>query len=472
MHLIISCAGQVPFSEETLLHREDSVSFRESVGINAKSSRANNEDNSNGKFSPALNGEDEVCRKRHTGHSIHEGDGSPTSSSSEPVGGRHARAISDGLDNGYLDRKSSKEDKWKHGELGCLKGSEKLKGDYDNEDLEVNGGKASSHKKNSSSESGGGKHRTLRSSPSNHRYRSRSRSSGHTYSIIDEYTHSKRRNPEEHGTHSYAGRQKTDYDPDEERMVECGRERGHVSKDLVVDDGREWSSSFHSREARDRGRSKDRIGDRDLIREKERERSRNREADRVHRREKERERSYERDRRDVERDRSRGREVDRDRRRERDRSWDVVERGRREKERERSWDRTRAGERDRVRVSERDDKYRERDKIKERERERRDDRYRHKDRDTLDKDRHMGYEDGKDSRDRYRNSRHARHEEKEDHWERRRNSDTGKDDNSMGTALEGGENKLERYSYFSSIKILYRDKFFVCIYLFLLFFFS
>ncbi|KAF7827834.1 serine/threonine-protein kinase prpf4B-like isoform X1 [Senna tora] len=459
-------ANLVPPREEALLQHEDAVSFRETVGINAKSSITNNEGISNGKFrSPALDGEGETCHQRQSSYSIHDGDGSPTHSRAEPPDGKFARANTDGLGNGYSDYKSSKGDEWQHREFESFKGNEMLKGEYDNEDLEVNGGKVNIHKKNSSSESGGGKYRTSGCSP-NYRYRSPSRSSGHTHSIIEEYAHSKGRNLDEHGAVSYAGRQKTDYSLDEERMMERGRERRHASRDLVVDDRRERSSSIYSREAYDRDRSRDM----DVRREKERERGRNREADHGHRREKERERSHERDRREKERersherdrrekerersherdrrdvvkDRSRGREVDRDRRREkeRDRSWDtVVERSRREKERERSRDRARGGERDRPRESERNDKNRERDKI--RERERRDDRNRHKDRDTLDRDKHLGYEDGDDSRDRYRYSRHSRHEDLDNQREGKRNSEPVKVDNSMETSLEGGYN-LER----------------------------
>lgn len=439
MLLITSCAGQVPFTEETLLQHGDSVSFRESVRLTAGSSKSKNEEIINGKFtSPASGARNEICHQRHAGSSIHEGDGSPTHSSAEPLDGKHARASKDGLRNGHLDHKSSKEDELQRGELGYFKGNERLKGDYDNEVLEFNGEKTSIHKKNTSSDSGGGKYRTSGSSPS-YRYRSPSRSSGRTHSIIEEYAHSKGRNPEEHG-------HRTDYDLDEERMAEYGRERRHRSRDLVADDRREHSSSFYSREASDRGRSKDRDVDRDLRREKERERSRNREGDRVLRREKERERSHERDRRNAEKDRSRGREVDRDRRRERerDRSWETVaERSRRDRERERSRDRVRGGERDRMRESERD-------KLRERERERRDDRNRHRDRDTPDNDRHLGYDDRMDSidsRDRHRYSRHSRQEEMEKLRDRKRNSEPVKGDNSMDTSLEGGDNTLERYIF-------------------------
>ncbi|XP_028768199.1 serine/threonine-protein kinase prpf4B isoform X1 [Neltuma alba] len=394
-------SNPVPSTEE-MLHGKDAIPSKEKVVTTAKGLETNSEDINNGRFiSPRLDGEDDTRHQGHTGHSRNEVDGSPTHSSAESVDAKHARAISDGLGNGYLDRKSSKEDKWPHGELGCFKGNEKLKGDYDNEDLEVNGGKLRIHRKNSSPESGGSKYRARESSP-NYRCRSRSRSSGHTHSVIEEYAHSRRRN-------------------DEERIGEYGRERGHVSRDLVAGDRREHSSSYYSREARDRDRSKDRDGDRDLRREKERERSRNREDDRVHRRGKERERSHEKDRRDVEKDRSWGREVDRDRRREkerdRERSWEIVaERHRSDRGRERSRDRGRVGERDRVRESERDDKHRERDKIRERER--------RKDRNVLDKDKNLGYEHGNESRDGDMRRKHLRHEEAESHREKKRNSES------------------------------------------------
>ncbi|KAI9084931.1 hypothetical protein K1719_033104 [Acacia pycnantha] len=380
------------FTEE-ILHQKDAIPSKETVGINGKGSETNNENISNGRFiSPGSDGEDDTCHQRHTGYRRNEVDGSSTHSSAESLDGKRARTSSDGLGNGHLDRKFSKEDKWQHGELGCSKENEKLKGDYDNE---VNEGKVRIHRKNSSPESEGGKYRTRDNSPS-YRCRSRSRSSGHTHHVVEEYSHPRRRNGEE-------------------RIGEYGRERGHVSTDLMAGDRREhW----------DRGWSKDR----DLRRGKERERSWNREDDRVHRREKERERSHEKDRRDVEKDRSRGREVDRDRRREkerdRDRSWETVaERGRSDRGRERSRDRARVGERDRVWGSERDEKHRERDKIRERER--------HKDRNTLDKDKNLGYEHGNDSRYRDMRSSHSRLEDSESHWERKRNSESVKVDNHM-----------------------------------------
>lgn len=43
----------------------------------------------------------------------------------------------DGLDNGYLNPKSSKADKWRNGELGRFKGNEKLKGDFDTLEADV-----------------------------------------------------------------------------------------------------------------------------------------------------------------------------------------------------------------------------------------------------------------------------------------------------------------------------------------------
>ena len=383
---------------------------------------------------------------------LHDDDGSPNQSCPGPQCGKDARDTKDGVGNGYLDPKSSKGDKRQNEELGRLKGNEKLKGEYDDEALEANGRKPNYHR-NSSSESEGEKYRMSRSSPSHDRYRSRSRSSGHTRdrsrsrSIVDEYAHSKRRHSREQGSLHYTGRDKTDFDLDEERLRACGRERGRGIIDLAVDDRRERSTRYHSREAQDRDRSRDSQVDRDLYREKKREEaSRNREVDWVRRTEKECERSYERDKRDVVKDRSRERDEDRDRRREmeRGRSWETdFERDRRRgKERDRSRDRTR---RDRDWESERDDKNWERDSIKERERERerRDDRYRHADRDTANsKGKHLRHEDGDDNRDRYR--KHPRHEETEYHRERKRNSRV--------STTEEDESKLERY--FTIYKIL------------------
>lgn len=412
---------QVHFTEEGI-HPRDAIPSKET----------NNEIISNGGFiSPGLDGEDDAFQRRHTGYRRNGVDVSPTHSSAESLDGKHVRAGSDALGNGYLDRKSSKEDKRQRQELGRFKGNDELKGDHDNEDLEVNGGKVAIHRKNSSPESGDGKYRTRESSP-NHRRRSRSRSIiGHSHKVVEEYTHSRRRY-------------------DEEITGEYGREREYASRDLMTRDRRERSSSYYSREARDRGRSKDRDGDRDLRREKDQERSRNREDERLYRREKERERSYEKDRRDVEKDRSRGRELDRDRRREkereRDRSWETVaERGRSDRGRERSRDRARIGDRDRIRESQWDDKYRERDKIRERER--------HKDRNTLDRDKNRGYEHGNESWDRDRSSRYARHEEAESHRERTRNSESVKVDN-----------RMDRYLYFFIYEVSTQNEIF---YLFL-----
>ncbi|XP_068491401.1 uncharacterized protein [Phaseolus vulgaris] len=343
-----------------------------------------NEDIGVDKFiSPATNADDVVSLNR---------------SIAETQDGKHA---TDDLDNGYLNSKSSRGDKWRNGELGHFKGNEKLKGDFDNETLEANVRKTYFHR-NSSSESGGDKGRISGSSPSHGRYRSRSRSIGHTRD--DEYVHSKRR--------------RSDYDYDEERVRSRGREHGHGS---VVDDRREYSSGYHNREAQDRDRSRDR----DLYREKKQEEtSRGKDIEWDRKRVKERERSRERYRRDVEKGRSRERE-DRDRRqeKERDRSWETVfERDtRRDKERDRSRDRTRDSKRDRDLENERDDRNRERDNIKERERrDDRDDRYRHKDRDTANgKDRRVRHEDGNDNGDRYR--KHSRHEENDYHWDRKKN---------------------------------------------------
>ncbi|KAL9317118.1 hypothetical protein ACSQ67_013635 [Phaseolus vulgaris] len=303
-----------------------------------------NEDIGVDKFiSPATNADDVVSLNR---------------SIAETQDGKHA---TDDLDNGYLNSKSSRGDKWRNGELGHFKGNEKLKGDFDNETLEANVRKTYFHR-NSSSESGGDKGRISGSSPSHGRYRSRSRSIGHTRdrsrsrSVLDEYVHSKRR--------------RSDYDYDEERVRSRGREHGHGS---VVDDRREYSSGYHNREAQDRDRSRDR----DLYREKKQEET------------------------------SRGKDIEWDRKR--------------VKERERSRERTRDSKRDRDLENERDDRNRERDNIKERERrDDRDDRYRHKDRDTANgKDRRVRHEDGNDNGDRYR--KHSRHEENDYHWDRKKN---------------------------------------------------
>ncbi|XP_061374668.1 uncharacterized protein LOC133316887 [Gastrolobium bilobum] len=428
-------------------------SDKKNPGLLTKNSKTRSEDISNDKFiSPALDAEEGTWRQSHLGHEVHEDDGSPNHLSAETQDGMDARASTDGVDNGYLARKSSKGDKRQNGELGHFKGNEKLKGDYHYEAPEANGMKVNCHR-NSSSESGGEKYRMSGSSPSHDRHRSRSRSTGHTRDrsrsrgIVEEYVHSKRRQAGEKGSHYYTGRHKTDYDLDEERGRARGRERDHGSIDLVVDDRREHSTRYHSREARDRDRSRDGDVDRDLHREKKREEtSRNREVDWVGIREKEHRRSHERYRRDGEKDRSREREEDRDRDRrrekERDRSWETAfeREHRREKERGRSRDRTRGSERDRDWESERDDKNRERDNIKERER--RDDRYRHKDRDTAnDKDKHLHHDDGYDNGDRYR--KHSRHDETEYHRQRKRNSDPVKFYNSMGSTIQEDERKLK-----------------------------
>ncbi|KAI4313946.1 hypothetical protein L6164_026888 [Bauhinia variegata] len=455
--------------EDSYLQDETAVSLKETAGINGKNSKNRGEDIDSEKFvtNTASYGEDETFHQSGIGHRILEDGVSPTRSSAEPQEKRDKRASRDGLVNGYLDYKSSKELKRQH---GSLKGIEKLRADYDDDDdddLEVNGSKLSIHR-NSSSESVGEKYRTSVSLPSRDRYRSRSRSSGRTRdrsrSHSKEYSHSKRRHLREQETLSYGGRDKTDYDLDDERMMEGSRECGRGSKELTAYDGREHSTSYssryigkgdrhHCRETQNRERSKERDVDRDLRREKERERSRHREIDRVLRREKERERSHERDRRDVEKDRSRGREVDRDRRRDKegDRDFDTVaDRDRRRgRERDRSRDRVRGGERDRDRDDvEKDDRNQSRDKIREREREREDDRNRKKDRDIAnDKDRHPGDGDVHDSRDRYRHSRHSRLEETDYHQDRKRNSEAPKAYNSTGNSLEGGENKRERGEY-------------------------
>lgn len=385
---------------------------------------------------------------------VHEDDDGSSHSRAKTRGESGVRASRDGLGNGYPDPIYSKADKRQNGELGHFKGNEKLKGDFDDEAPEANGKKVNYHR-NSSSESGGEKIRMSEHSPSHDRLRSRSRSTDHTRdrsrsrSIVDEYAHPKRRYSREPLYHT--SRHKTDCDLDEERVRDGKREHRHGSIDLVEDDRREHSTRYHSREARDRGRSRDRDVERELHRERKRaETSRNKEVDLVRKREKERQVSHEKYRRDGEKDRIREREEDRDRRREkeRDRSLETVfERDRRrEKERDRSRDRARGGQRDRVLESERDYRNRERDNIQERER--RDDRYRHTDRDFAGgKDKYLRHEDGNDSEDRYR--KHSRREENEYHAERRRNSDShGKVYNSMGTTIE------EKERYFIPKKIL------------------
>ncbi|RYR37081.1 hypothetical protein Ahy_A09g042006 isoform C [Arachis hypogaea] len=429
--------------EIELSGNRDSRSDNKIPGPVTKNSKTGKEDRSHGKYvSPALDTAD-----KHPG--LHDDYGSPNQSSPELKGGKNARDTKDGLGNGYLNPKSSKEDKKQNEGPGQLRGNEKLKGDYEEKEIQANGIKHNYHT-NSSSDSEGEKYRMLRSSPSHDRCRSRSRSSGHprdrsrSRSIADEYAHSKKRHSRDQGPLHHSGRDKTDYEHDEEGMRARGREHGRGNADLLVDDRRGRSSRYRSRESQDR--SRDSHVDRDLYREKKRdETSRNREVDWVRKTEKERERSYERDRRDTIKDRSREREEDRDRRREkergRSRETDFERDRRRGKERDRSRDNTRGGERGRDWDSERDDKNRERDHIKERER--RDDRYRHTDKDTAyNKDKHLRHEDGEDIRDRYR--KHSRHEETEYHRERNRNSDSVKFYNSARSAMEENESKLER----------------------------
>lgn len=392
-------------------------------GLHAKNSKIRSDGISDEIFiSPVFDGEDRTCRRSHIGRGMHDDDGSPKFSTADPQDGKdaHARASTDVMGNSHLNPKYSKREKRHTGEPGYYKGNEKLKGEYDDEDLQVNGGKVKYHR-NSSSESGGEKYRMSACLPSHDRYRKHSG---------------------EHRDLSYAGRLKSGNDLNAERMVVSGSQRGHVSRDL----GRERSASYCSREAQDRDRSKDRDLDRDLKREKKQERSRNREVELVFRREKEHGSSYGRNRRDVKRGRSREREDDRDGRREkeRDRSWETVyERDRRrEKQRDRSRDGTRGGEKDRDWESQRYDKNQERDKIKERV-ERQDVTNRHKYREVVNgKDEHLHHDDGYDSRDRYR--RHSRHEETEWHQERKRNFEPEKVYNCMGSTLVDDENKLQR----------------------------
>ncbi|XP_027366172.1 serine/threonine-protein kinase prpf4B-like isoform X2 [Abrus precatorius] len=379
---------------------------------------------------------------------ISSDDGSPNHGA-RPKDGKNARASTDGVGNGYLDPRSSKGDKWQNGELGHFKGNKKLKGDFDDKTLEANS-RTVCYQRNSSSESGGEKYRMLGNSPSHDRYRSRSRSTGHTRdrsrsrSIVEEYAHSKRKHSGDQGSLYYTGRHKTDYDHDEEKVRAHGREHGHGNIDLVVDDRRDYSTRYLSREARDRDRSResrDRDVDRDLYRERRQEEtSRGKEIEWERKRVKESDRSHERYRRDVENDRSREREDDRDRRREKEREMVFERDRRREKERDRSRDRTRGSERDRDLENERVGKNRGRDNIKERER--RDDRYKYKDRDTSNgKDRHLRHEDGNENGDKYR--KHSRHEENEYHRERKRNSDNPpKFYNSMGSTMEEDASKL------------------------------
>ncbi|KAK7310038.1 hypothetical protein RJT34_07236 [Clitoria ternatea] len=351
----------------------------------------------------------------------------------------------DGMDNGLLDHKSSRRDKRHNGEHGCLKGNEKLKGYCDDEDGDVDRGKVDYYRISSSVS--GEKYRISRRSPSHDRHRSRSRSSDHTRdrsgsrSIVEEYSHPKGRHSHEieKGNPSYARRLKTDYELDDDRMVESRKEHGHVSRDLVVDERREHTTSYHIREARDKDRSRDRDVDRDLKMAKEQERRRNREVGWGHRREKEHERSHERLRKDRNREREDGR--DRQREKERDRSFGTVfERDRRrDKERDQSRDRTRGGEGGRDWKNEQVDKNWERNKNKEREGESQDDRKRHSSRDAMNgKDKYLHREDVYDSRDRYRR---CSKQETECHQERKRNPGSVNVYDSKGSTSMDDENQ-------------------------------
>ncbi|KAE9589439.1 hypothetical protein Lal_00000460 [Lupinus albus] len=405
---------------------QDSRSDNKNLGLVAKSSKTRSEDIDNVKFIS------------------HEDDGYPNHSSDGHQDRKDGRARSDGAGNEYLDRKFSKGDKRKNGELVCFKGDEQLKDDYGDEPLEANGRIINNHW-NSSSESGGEKYRMIVNSPHD---RYRSQSSGHnrersrSRSIVDEHAHSKRMHSEEQGTHDYTNKHKSDYDyVDEERTKPYRKEHRHHSIDLVVDDRREHSSRYHSREAHDRDISQDR----DLPRENKRgETNRNREVELVRRMEKERGRSKERDSRDVEKVKIRDREEVRDRRREKegDRSLEAVyERDRRRgKERDRSTDRARGGERERYWESERGDINCERYYIKEGDR--RDDRFRYKGRDNANgKDKDLHHDDWHNNQDRYR--KYSRHEETEYPRERKRIFDPVKDFKSMGSTTEEDESKLE-----------------------------
>ncbi|CAL0320819.1 unnamed protein product [Lupinus luteus] len=416
--------GEIEVSGE---RDQDSRSDNINLGLLTKSSKTRSEDIGNAKFI------------------THEDDGSPNHSSAAHQDRKDARARSDGTGNEYLDLKSSKGDKRQNGELVSFKGNKQLKDDYDDEALEANGGIVN-HVWNSSSESGE-KYRMSGNSPHD-RYRSQSRSIGHnrersrSRSILDEHSHSKRMYSEEHGTYDYTNRHRSYYDyVDEERTKPCRKEHRHRSIDLVVDDRREHSSRYHSREADDRDRSRDR----DLHRENKRgETNRNSEVEWVHRIEKEHGRSKERDRMDVEEVKIREREEVRHRRREKegDRSLEAVyERDRRRgKERDRSIDRTRGGERERDWESERGDINRERYYIKEGDR--RDDRYRYKGRDNVNgKDKDLHHDDGHDNQDGYR--KYSRHEETKYPRERKGIFDPVKDFKSMGSTAEEDENKLE-----------------------------
>ncbi|XP_027360792.1 serine/threonine-protein kinase prpf4B-like isoform X2 [Abrus precatorius] len=423
------------FVQETLLHADDLKTRRECI--------------SDYKFT-SPDGEDGTYCHSNINHEIHEDEGFPKYSSGDRRDGKDAIASTDGMDIGLLDHKSSKGDKRHNGEHGCFNGNKKLKGNCDDEDVDVDKGKID-YCRNSFSESGGERYRMARCSPSRDRYRSQSRSYGHisnrshSCSIVKEYAHSKRRHSGEQGDLSYVSILKTDYDLDDERVIANIWECGHVSRDLVVDEGREHRASYHMREGLDKDRSRGQDVDRDIKMERKQERSRNREVNWVCRKEKEHERSHERHRRDVEKDRSRERECYRDRRREkeRDRSREMVfERDRRrDKETYRSSNRTRGGEGDTDWESEQDDKNQERNKIKDREMERGDDRNRYKDRGTLD-DKYPCQEDGYDSHDRYK--RHSKQKETECQQERKINSGPIKVYNSLGSTSVDDESKLER----------------------------
>ncbi|KAK7348772.1 hypothetical protein VNO80_23439 [Phaseolus coccineus] len=389
--------NQGHFVRETLLHAED-LKTRTQCTLDDKF------------IGP--DGEEEACGRSHFGSGIHEDD-----MNNELLDGKDDRTSIDSMGNGLLDHKSLGRDMRHGGEYECFKGNEKHKGYCDDKDLELDRRKAGYYRI-SSSESGE-KYRKSRRSRSRDRYRSQSRSNGRARdrsrsgSIAEKHAHSKKRHSDEKGELSYAGRLKTGYDIDDERMMASRWE----NRDLV-DERREPRASYH---VRDRSRDKD--VKRDLKMEKEQERSRNMEVDWVLRREKELERSHERHRRNGEEDR-RQREDDRDRRREKeiDRSCDTVfdRDRRREKERYRSRERTRGVERDRDReTADHDDRSWERDKVKEREK--RDDRRRRTGRDTLNgMGKYLPCEDDYDSCDRLR--MRSEQEETEHHQQRKKNS--------------------------------------------------
>ncbi|GAU14849.1 hypothetical protein TSUD_50610 [Trifolium subterraneum] len=270
-------AGEIEVKEDRDLRSDKKI-----PGLPAKSSKTEREDFNNGKvISPTSDAEDGKWRQSYVDSRIREDDDSPNHSRAENQAG------TDALDNGFLDVKSSKRDKRQNGVVEHFKGTEKLKGDYDDEALEARR-EVNSHR--NSSESVEEKHRTSGNSPLNDGYRSRSRSIGRTRdrsrsrSVVEEYAHRKSRHSREHGSLYYTSRHTTDYDLDEERAREYRRENRRGSKDLVEDDRREHSTRYHSWEARDKTRDKDRSRDkdveRDLHREKKREEtSRNKEVD-------------------------------------------------------------------------------------------------------------------------------------------------------------------------------------------------